>query len=96
MAVVYAYEWSSFIGNTEQVDSRKELLENKKKLQFIGELPSEIDVMPMAFNPDGSVTAIRPQDEVHERNINTGIQKLKKSNFTMKLEEEGAFYYVLN
>ena len=64
--------------HVKKVDSRKELLENKKKLQFIGELPSEIDVMPMAFNPDGSVTAIRPQDEVHERNINTGIQKLKE------------------
>lgn len=24
------------------------------------------------------MTAIRPQDEVHERNINTGIQKLKE------------------
>lgn len=63
--------------HVKKVDSRKELLENKKKLRFIGELPSEIDVVPMIFNPDGSVTAIRPQDEGHERTINTEIQKLK-------------------
>jgi DNA polymerase III epsilon subunit-like protein len=64
--------------HVKKLDSRKELLENKKKLRFLGELPSEIDVMPMTFNTDGSVTAIRPQDEVHEKTINNEIQKLKE------------------
>ena len=64
--------------NVHKIHSEKELLENKKKLNYLGELPSTIDVVPMAFNPDGSMTATRPQDLEIARDINSTIQVMKR------------------
>ena len=61
----------------QKVDSTKELLENKKKLTFLGKLPTTIDVVPMVFNPDGSVTSTRKQDKKLEKEINANIKMLK-------------------
>lgn len=63
--------------HAQKVDSTKELLENKKKLKYLGELPSIIDIVPMVFNPDGSMTATRPQDKKLAKDINAVIKNLK-------------------
>ena len=63
----------------QRVHSETELLENKKKLTYIGRLPSAVDIIPMVFNPDGTMTASRPQDEELEKAINATISKLKKA-----------------
>lgn len=61
----------------QKIHSEKELLENKKKLNYLGKLPSMVDVVPMTFNPDGSITATRPQDQRLAKDINSTIQILK-------------------
>jgi DNA polymerase III epsilon subunit-like protein/rubrerythrin len=63
--------------HVQKVDSTKELLENKKKLNYLGKLPSVIDIVPMVFNPDGSMTATRQQDKKLAKDINAVIKNLK-------------------
>jgi DNA polymerase III epsilon subunit-like protein/Zn finger protein HypA/HybF involved in hydrogenase expression len=61
------------------IDSKIELIENKKKLKYLGKLPSYYDIVPMEFNEDGSMTAIRPQDKKMEEDINTAVKELKNA-----------------
>ena len=61
----------------KKINSQKALLENKKKLKYIGKLPSSIDIVPMIFNPDGSMTATRPQDQKMAEKINAVVDILK-------------------
>ena len=63
--------------HVQKIHSEKILLENKKRLTYIGSLPSIIDVVPMIFNPDGSMTATRPQDKKLANDINYVISNLK-------------------
>ena len=63
--------------DVKKIHSERELLENKKKLNYLGTLPSTVDVVPTIFNPDGSITATRPQDQTLVKSINTTIQALK-------------------
>lgn len=61
----------------QKVDSLKQLIENKSCLKYLGELPSVIEPVPMIFNPDGSMVAIRPQDKKLEKDINNVIKAAK-------------------
>lgn len=61
----------------QRIQSEEILLENKKRLTYIGKLPSIIDVITMEFNPDGSMTATRPQDKTLAKEINSVILTLK-------------------
>ena len=63
--------------HVKKIDSRRQLIQNKSRLRYIGELPSTIDVVPMIHNPDGSVTTTRPQDEILGQDINSMIEELK-------------------
>ena len=63
--------------HVRQLHSEKELLENKKRLRYLGSLPSVIDVVPMVFNPDGSMSATRPQDKKLAKDINAVIKEMK-------------------
>lgn len=63
--------------HVQRINSEDALLENKKKLKYIGELPSSIDIVPMIFNPDGSMTATRGQDRKLVNEINSVINELK-------------------
>lgn len=63
--------------NVKKIHSEKILLENKKRLTYIGSLPSIINVVPMVFNPDGSMTETRPQDKKLAKDINSVISILK-------------------
>lgn len=64
--------------HVQEIDSRELLLENKSRLHYLGKLPSEIDIVPLMFNPDGSMTATRPQDKNWEEDINAVIKAMKK------------------
>ena len=59
------------------VHSERELLKNKMNLKYIGTLPSDIVDIPMIFNPDGSMTAMRSQDRSLAEDINGVINTLK-------------------
>ena len=60
-----------------KIHSESTLLENKKRLNYLGQLPSKVDIVPAIFNPDGSMTATRPQDKKLLQDINAVIQALK-------------------
>lgn len=62
----------------KKIDSTRQLLENKKKLKYLGKLPSTIDVVPMVFNPDGSMSATRIQDQNLVKEINENVSEMKK------------------
>ena len=64
--------------NVQKVDSREFELENKKKLKFLGKLPSEVNTIPMIFNSDGTLTATRNEDISLEKLINRNVKNLKK------------------
>lgn len=64
--------------HVQKIDSKAVLLDNKKKLKFIGKLPSNINVVPMIFNPDGTMTATREQDKKLVIDINSVIHSLKE------------------
>ena len=59
-------------------DSLSFLYANKSKLKYIGVLPSAYDIVPMNFNKDGTVTAIRKQDKQMEKELNNFVQAIKK------------------
>lgn len=63
--------------HAQEIDSRKFLLANKSRLNYLGALPSKIDIVPMKFNPDGSMTATRTQDKKLAEDINAVIKAMK-------------------
>lgn len=64
--------------HAKKVNSLPFLYANKSKLKYIGVLPSAYDKVPMNFNMDGTVTAVRKQDKQMEKEINSSIQAIKK------------------
>ena len=54
----------------QKVDSKRFLLENKGKLDYVGKLSKPYEIMPMVFNSDGSVTAVLPKHKQKEKEIN--------------------------
>lgn len=63
--------------NAHKEDSKAFLLENKKRLQYLGAVSQYYDVVPMSLNPDGSVTAQREEDKELEERINRTNKLLK-------------------
>lgn len=53
------------------------LIENKEKLDFLGEIDPFADIVPMNFNQDGTVTATREKDKQLEWEINAVNEKLR-------------------
>lgn len=64
--------------NVEKLNSELFLLENKRKLKFIGRLPSPYDDIIVKFNADGTVTATNEKDEKFINEVNEVISILKK------------------
>ena len=54
------------------------LEENKRKLDFIGKIDNGILALPMVFNLDGTVTALRKKDKEMEERLNSTTKKLKE------------------
>lgn len=59
-------------------NSRRFLLENKLKLDFIGKIPNGVTMVPMSFNPDGTVTALHKENKQKEKRINSTAKNLKE------------------
>lgn len=64
--------------NVQKVDSTDFLLQNKRKLKYIGKLPSTIDQIFINLNSDGSISAINKKDQKTVDEINKTTEKLKK------------------
>lgn len=64
--------------NVKKIDSFDFLLENKRKLKFIGKLPAIYYEIPTKFNNDGTITAIREEDKKIVKEINKSTEELKK------------------
>lgn len=59
-------------------DSQPFLLNNKKKLEFVGKIPNHKIIIPMEFNSDGTVLAMRQVDKKIEKRINNTNSNLKE------------------
>lgn len=64
--------------SVKSINSREFLIENKKKLKLVGNIPSSYHSVPMTMNLDGTVTAVKPSDRVLEKKINDEISVLKE------------------
>ncbi len=68
---------NSMLG-AKEIDSKPFLLENKRKLKHIGNLPSSFYEVPLEFRVDGTVEAINVQDKELEERLNEVINIYKK------------------
>lgn len=59
-------------------NSRPFLIQNKSKLNYVGNLESHIDLVPLRFKEDGTVQTVRPQDKQLGNELNSFIDSLKK------------------
>ena len=64
--------------DVEVQNSRQFLLKNKKKLDFIGKIPNGVTMVPMSFNPNGTVTAHHNKDKQMEKRINLTAKNLRE------------------
>ena len=64
--------------SVERLDPYLFLLNNKKKLEYIGSIGTSLNAVPMTFNPDGTVSAIRSEDKKLENELNTTTLFFKK------------------
>lgn len=62
-----------------KIDSVEFLLENKRKLNYIGKLPSIFDEIDIQLNRDGTVSAINEKDNEIVEKINKSIEELRKN-----------------
>ncbi|RGR20560.1 hypothetical protein DWY59_10260 [Ruminococcus bromii] len=62
----------------KKINSSKFLLENKKKLKYIGKLPSVYNEIYFDFKSDGTVSAVSKKDKQMEKELNAFISSLKK------------------
>lgn len=62
----------------DEQDSRYFLLENKKKLKYIGKIPNNTTVIPMRFNLDGTISVTNKRDKKIEKRINATAKNLKE------------------
>lgn len=64
--------------DVEVIHSEAFLMENKKKLKFIGKLPSPFHEVVVSFNNDGTISAVKTEDEKFVDEINEVLNILKK------------------
>lgn len=64
--------------DVEQQNSQLFLSMNKRKLDFIGKIDNGVQMVPMDFNLDGTVTALYKKDKEIEKRLNLTIKKLKE------------------
>lgn len=64
--------------DVEKINSKLFLSENKRKLQFIGRLPSPYNDIVVNFNADGTITATNQEDEEFVNEVNKVTNTIKK------------------
>lgn len=63
--------------NADEQDSFPFLYDNKRKLDYIGNIPNKKLTVPMIFNLDGTITAICKEDKEIEKRLNATTDNLK-------------------
>jgi len=63
--------------SVQKVDSEEFLISNKKKMNYLGSLPSMYNIMPAVFHSDGTISAIRKVDEEKFKKINETTLRIK-------------------
>lgn len=63
--------------DVEKIDSSAFLSQNKRKLKYIGRLPSPYDEIYMNFKSDGTVSAVKSKDKALAEELNEFILLLK-------------------
>lgn len=63
--------------DAEEVDSSDFLIQNKRKLKYIGKLPTPYDEIYMSYNSDGTVSAVDEKDIALANELNKFILLLK-------------------
>lgn len=53
-------------------------LQNKSALKFIGRLPSLVHEIPVLFNTDGTITALKQEDDKYIESVNKTTKQLQK------------------
>lgn len=53
-------------------------LQNKGALKFIGKLPSLVHEIPVLFNKDGTITALKSEDDKYIESVNKTTKQLQK------------------
>ena len=64
--------------NATEIDSLDFELRNKKKLKYIGSLPSPFNQIPITFNKDGTISSVLKKDEEYIESVNKSTKQLKK------------------
>lgn len=59
-------------------ESFKFLLENKRKLEYVGKVKNNVRSVLMVFKEDGTVAAVKKEDAPLERSMNKSNEKLKE------------------
>lgn len=59
-------------------NSQPFLLKNKMQLDYIGKIPNGKTIVPIMYNPDGTVTAIQNKDKEMVKRINSTAENLKE------------------
>lgn len=60
------------------VNSKEFLLNNKKKLTYVGRLPNYVKIVPLVLEKNGMVTAINNDDKALELELNIFLDAIKK------------------
>lgn len=69
------------------------LTENSAKNQFLGYMPSSSVIIPMAFNDDGTVAALRDKDDELAQDLNATTNQIRKGLFPLvKFIRESIFH----
>ncbi|MCL1847709.1 MAG: exonuclease domain-containing protein [Coriobacteriia bacterium] len=64
--------------SVEEVESLSYLVENKRKLKYLGKLPSIYEDVLLNFKPDGTVSAVFEKDKKAEEELNRFVLILKQ------------------
>ena len=64
--------------NVDKVESREFLIENKRKLEYIGSIPNGINAIPVYFNKEGMIEVLNKEDKKLEKRVNTTLRNLKE------------------
>lgn len=60
-----------------EADNKRFLVDNSRKNEFLGYMPSYISYVPMTFKDDGTVVATRERDKDCERELNAMIEQAR-------------------
>lgn len=64
--------------NVNKIDSRAFEIKNRRQLNYIGSLPSQIHEIPVLFTNDGKIKAIRNEDKKFVESVNKTTEQFRR------------------